>query len=60
MHHTLRYGMHDLWKVIVYGDITEKEKETFRYAAERNAVNDGFQRSEVIFLQQLSELEGCL
>ena len=60
MHHTLRYGKHDLWKVIVYGEITEAEKETFRYAAERNAVNDGFQRSEVIFLQQLSELEGCL
>ena len=35
MHHTLRYGKHDLWKVIVYGDITEAEKETFRYRARK-------------------------
>ncbi len=60
MHHTLRYGKHGLWKVIVYGEITEAEKATFRYIAERNAVNDGFERSEVRFLENLSELEGWL
>ena len=60
MHHTLRYGKHDLWKVIVYGDITEEEKATFRLTAERNAINDGYERSEVIFLSDLSELEGTL
>ena len=60
MHHTLRYGKHDLWKVIVYGDITKEEKESFRYLAERNALNDGFERSEVVFLEDLSELEGSL
>jgi len=60
MHHTLRYGKHDLWKVIVYGDITETEKETFRYLAERNALNDGYQRSEVVFLADLKELEATL
>ncbi len=60
MHHTLRYGKHDLWKVVVYGEITEAEKDTFRYMAKRNAVNDGFERSEVIFLQDLTELEGAL
>ena len=60
MHHTLRYGKHDLWKVIVYGEITEKEKETFRYLAERNALNDGFQRSQVVFLANLEELEAAL
>ena len=60
MHHTLRYGKHDLWKVIVYGDITGDEKESFRYLAERNALNDGFERSEVVFLEDLSELEGSL
>ena len=60
MHHTLRYGKHDLWKVIVYGDITEAEKRTFNYLAERNAINDGFQRSEVVFLKDLSELEDVL
>ena len=60
MHHTLRYGKHDLWKVIVYGEISEAEKESFRYLAERNAVNDGYQRSEVVFLPDLDELEGLL
>ncbi len=60
MHHTLRYGKHALWKVIVYGDITEGEKATFRYMAERNALNDGFERSEVLFLADLSGLEALL
>ena len=60
MHHTLRYGKHDLWKVLVYGDITEEEKETFRYRAERNALNDGFGRSEVVFADDVSGLEVLL
>ncbi len=60
MHHTLRYGKHDLWKVIVYGDITEGEKETFRYLAERNALNDGFERSDVTFIDSPDALEGLL
>ena len=60
MHHTLRYGKHALWKVIVYGEITEAEKATFRYRAERNAVNDGYARTEVLFLPDLGELEGSL
>lgn len=57
MHHTLRYGKHDLWKVIVYGDISEEEKKTFVYTAQRNAINDGFSRSEVIFVSDMSQLE---
>ena len=60
MHHTLRYGKHALWKVIVYGETTESEKETFRYLAERNAINDGYERSEVVFLADLTEMEGQL
>ena len=60
MHHTLRYGKHGLWKVVVYGDITGEERETFRLLAQRNAINDGFERSEVVFLEDLSELEGSL
>ncbi len=60
MHHTLRYGKHDLWKVIVYGGISDAEKDTFRYRAERNAINDGYLRSEVVFLPDLEELEGLL
>ena len=60
MHHTLRYGKHDLWKVVVYGEVSEAEKATFRCMAERNAVNDGYARSEVIFLKDLAELEASL
>ena len=60
MHHTLRYGRHALWKVIVYGDATEAEKATFRCLAGRNAIDDGFERSEVTFIRDLSELEGSL
>lgn len=57
MHHTLRYGKHDLWKVIVYGETTAEEKDTFRCLAGRNAINDGYGRSEVVFLADLAELE---
>ena len=60
MHHTLRYRKHDLWKVIVYGEVSEAEKATFRYMAERNALNDGYVRSEVFFLNDLAELEASL
>ena len=60
MHHTLRYGKHGLWKVVVYGEASGTEKATFRHMAERNAVNDGYERSEVIFLQDLAELEAAL
>ena len=60
MHHTLRYGKHGVWKVVVYGDITDAEKDTFRYLAERNAINDGFERSEVVFIGNPEELEVLL
>ena len=60
MHHTLRYGKHGLWKVIVYGDITEAEKDTFRYIAERNAVTDGYRRVEIVFLEDPAELGALL
>ena len=60
MHHTLRYGRHGLWKVIVHGACSEQEQATFRYLAERNAINDGFERSEVHFIDDLAEVEGLL
>ena len=60
MHHTLRYGRHGLWEVIVYGEATEDEKNTFRYLAERNAVNEGFARTEVLFVQDPAEMEALL
>ena len=41
----------------MYGDMTEPEKETFTYTAKRNAINDGFEKSEVIFLNDFSRLE---
>lgn len=60
MHHTLRYGKRDLMKVIVYGEITETEKDSFRELAERNAINEGYERSEIVFLEDLAGLEGSL
>ena len=60
MHHTLRYGRHGLRKVIVYGDITEAEKATFRLRAERNAINEGTDRAEVVFLTDLAGLEAMI
>lgn len=60
MHHTLRYGKHKLWKVIVYGDVTEEERAAFVYLAERNAINDGFVTSEVLFLNDFSTLEDMI
>lgn len=60
MHHTLRYGRHGLWKVIVYGDITEAEKATFRYMAERNAVNHGYARAETVFAEGTDGLEALV
>ena len=60
MHHTLRYGKHDLFKVFTYGDITEEERATFELVAARNALNDGYRESEAVILKSLSELEGML
>ena len=60
MHHTLRYGRREVMKVIVYGDMTEAEKATFTLTAERNAVNEGYDRAEIVFLTDLKELEDAL
>ena len=60
MHHTLRYGKHDLWKVLVYGDTTEAAKDSFRYLAERNRVNHGYARCDVQFHRDASEWEAYL
>lgn len=60
MHHTLRYGKHGLLCVIVYGDITEREKETFLLTTERNAINYGYEKSEVVFLRNPADLEEYL
>ena len=58
MHHTLRYGKHMLLKVFTYGDITEEEKATFEFMVKRNALNYGYEQSEIVFLNNRDELEG--
>ena len=58
MHHTLRYGKKEKLTVYAYGDMTDAEKETFRYMVERNAINFGFQTFEFRYLESLDELEG--
>lgn len=58
MHHTLRYGRKKKLRVYAYGDITDAEKETFAYMAERNAINFGFREFEFQYLESLDELEG--
>ena len=55
MHHTLRYGKRNCLRVIVYGDITEAEKDTLKLMAERNAVNMGFREHRVIFCADAEE-----
>ena len=60
MHHTLRYGKHDVLKVYTYGDITEEEKKTFELVAGRNALNDGYRQSQFVALNSLEELEEVL
>lgn len=49
MHHTLRYGVHNEFKVFAYGDFLQNEKETFELMAQRNALNYGYNKSQVIF-----------
>ena len=60
MRHALRYGKHSLLRAIVYGDITEREKDTFLTIAKRNALNYGYEKSEVVFLENPSNLEDVL
>lgn len=60
MHHTLRYGKHNLFKVVTYGDIVPEEKATFELIAKRNALNDGYEKSEVVIIKSLDELEFVL
>ena len=58
MHHTLRYGKRNSLRVIVYGDITEGEKNTLQLMAERNAVNWGFREHSVLFCADAEEAGG--
>ena len=58
MHHTLRYGEHESIRVYVYGDITEREKTTFKEIVKRNAINYGYKKSQVVFVEHPEQLAG--
>lgn len=60
MHHTVRYGKHNVFKVYVYGEITEKEKDTFTYIKERNAINFGYLNFETVFCEKAESAEDLL
>ena len=55
MHHTLRYGKRNCLHVIVYGNTTEAEKNTWKLMAERNAINMGFTAHSVTFCADAEE-----
>ena len=55
MHHTLRYGKRNCFHVIVYGNITDAEKDTWKLMAERNAINMGFTAHRVTFCADAEE-----
>ena len=55
MHHTLRYGMRNRLRIIVYGNMTGAEKDTWQLMAERNAVNMGFREYSVTFCADAEE-----
>lgn len=57
MHHTLRYGKHQKLLVVAYGDITDREKETWELMVERNALNEGFVNFEFIGVCSKEESE---
>ena len=50
MHHTLRYKINNSVRVYVTGDVSDKEKETWKLLVERNAINWGASDYEVCFL----------
>lgn len=49
MHHVLRYKGHNIVRIYVTGDVSDKEKETWKLMAERNALNWGASDYGVIF-----------
>ncbi len=60
MHHTLRYGEHKIIKVYVYGDILDQEKTTFEQIVKRNAINYGYRKSQVVFVENPEQLAGVI
>ncbi|MCR5502759.1 MAG: NAD(P)H-dependent oxidoreductase [Lachnospiraceae bacterium] len=58
MHHTLRYGGCSTVRIYVTGDVSDKEKETWKLLVERNALNWGASGHEVIFSDLPDDMEG--
>ena len=58
MHHTLRYGKHDSLKIYVTGDVSDREKETWKLMAQSNAINWGYSAYEVYFSDHPDDMEG--
>ena len=57
MHHTLRYGKHESLKIYITGDVNDREKETWKLMAQRNAINWGYSAYEVRFTDYLNDME---
>ena len=55
MHHTLRYGKRGCFHVIVYGNMTDAEKNTWTLMVDRNAINNGFTSHQVTFCADAEE-----
>ncbi len=61
MHHTLRYGRQNSVRIYVTGEVSDKEKETWKLMADRNALNWGVSDYEVSFTDPFDDGEGaCL
>ena len=60
MHHVLRYGRYNSVSIYVTGDVSDKEKETWKLLVQRNALNWGVTDHEVIFADPFNEKEGIL
>ncbi|MCR5331190.1 MAG: NAD(P)H-dependent oxidoreductase [Lachnospiraceae bacterium] len=57
MHHVLRYGGHSSVRIYVTGDVSDKEKETWKLMTQRNALNWGVSDYEVSFTDPLDDVE---
>ena len=60
MRHTLRYGMHDRFTVIAYGEMTEMERDCFASMVERNRIAHGYRHSVFLTYPEFTEREVAL
>ncbi len=59
MHHTLRYNRYNSVRIYVTGDVSVKERNTWKLMIERNALNWGAFDYEVRFLNPQEDVEGA-